>query len=59
MDLRDNSIAFSGLFTGKVRRLDHAAVTRKDTGLYEKLMKDAVRQAAAAMNRRFEPKEEK
>lgn len=59
VDLRDNSIAFSGLFTGKVRRLDHAAVTHTDTGLYEKLMKDAVRQAAAAMNRRFEPKEEK
>ena len=59
VDLRDNSVAFSGLFTGKVRRLDHAAVTHTDTGLYEKLMKDAVRQAAAAMNRRFEPKEEK
>lgn len=59
VDLRDNSIAFSGLFTGKVRQLDHSAVTHTDTGLYEKLMKDAVRQAAAAMNRRFEAKEEK
>ena len=59
VELGTNRVVFSGLFTGKIKRLDHGATTRRDTGLYEKLMKDAVGQAAAAMNERFAKKEAK
>ena len=59
VELGTNRVVFSGLFTGKIKRLDHGATPRRDTGLYEKLMKDAVGQAAAAMNARFAKKEAK
>lgn len=59
VELATNRVTFSGLFTGRIKRLEHDAATSSDTGLYEKLMKDAVGQAAAAMNERFAKKETK
>lgn len=53
MDLDSGRVVFGGVFTGRDTQLIHGASSRSDDGLYAKMMRDAVGQAAAAMAERF------
>ena len=56
VDLKTNRIAFSGVFTGQSREfyLDGQKAVL-DNGRFETLMKSAVAQAAAAIDKKFDP----
>ena len=53
IDLKTSQIAFSGVFTGEVSQMNTKFAQTINDSLFQDLMKDAVKQAAEAMSRRF------
>ena len=53
IDLKDNQIVFSGLVTGEQSQMNTKFAQTINDSLFQDLMKDAVKQAAEAMSRRF------
>lgn len=53
INLKTSQIAFSGVFTGEVSQMNTKFAQTINDSLFQDLMKDAVKQAAEAMSRRF------
>ncbi len=53
IDLKTSQIAFSGVFTGELSQMNTKFAQTINDSLFQDLMKDAVKQAAETMSRRF------
>ena len=56
-DLKTNHIIFSGVFTGEDREFKTDGLKIVDSGRFDRLMKSATAQAAAAIDKTFDPQE--
>lgn len=58
VELASGKVVFAGSFTGSDREFDSGDLKIVDPGRFAKLMKSAVAQAAQAIDKKFDPKEE-